>query len=350
MIGARTRARGARGSRLRAAAFLLGKYFGRAPRAEAREILLDLDGRRVPADVYRPAGARATAGTILCVHGMTALAHRDPRIIEVCRLLTISGCAIVAPRYDELAAFSTDRVTIERIEQTVAALVHDPDLAPPGGRVGVLSTSLSAGYCLIAARRPRTAGLVRALCLIGGIYSAEGIERLLLEQDENFFARDVVLLNFLHLATGARPGLERALRTALEDNSYARATPELPRVLEALPAEDRELFSRVRNDRELRRSYRERIRPALGEATAEVFDVETLRAPAVLVHGERDPVAPPSESRRLFEALERKGAEASLTVTPLLGHMEAVRLGPGLVPAMARLVGSFARFFREVTA
>jgi pimeloyl-ACP methyl ester carboxylesterase len=329
---------------------MLGKYFGRAPRAETREIFLDLDGRRITADVYRPVGARATAGTILFVHGMTAFAQRDPRIVDVCRHLTISGCAVVAPRYDEFATFSTDPATIGLIEQTIAALVRDPDLAPPGGRVGVFSTSFSAGYCLIAARRPETAALVRALCLIGGIYSAEGIERLLLDPHGDLFARQVVLLNYLHLATGARPGVARALRAALEDGSYARALPELPRVLEALPAEDRDLFSRLMTDHELRLSYRESIRPALAAATAELSDLETLDAPVVLVHGEQDPVMPSSESRRLFEALVRSGADARLDVTPLLGHSDVVRLGPEIVPAMARLLGSFGLFFREVTA
>jgi pimeloyl-ACP methyl ester carboxylesterase len=349
LIRARTGKRGARGSHLRAAAFALGKYFGRVPRTEAREIQLDLDGRRVPADVYRRVGARATAGTILFVHGATVYAHRDPRIVDVCRHLTVSGCAIVAPRYDELAAFSMDRSTIERIEQTIASIVRHPDLAPPGDRVGVFSTSISAGYCLVAARRPRTAPLVGALCLMGGLYSPDGLERLFLA-DEHPFARDLVLLNFLHLATGARPGVERALRAALEDDSFSRTMPELPRVLETLEAEDRALFARVRTDRELRLSSLEQIRPALAELMAEASELGTLTAPVVLVHGENDPIAPPSESRRLFEALERSGADARLDVTPLLGHMETVRLGPELVPAIARLVGSFARFFREVTA
>jgi len=338
-------------SYLRAAAFIVCAHLGLRLPLQTESTTLEIGGRSLGADVYRPSPALARQGTIVVVHGMTAHAQRDERIVGLCERLTLAGCVVVAPGYPEIAAFSTDAGIVDLLEQSLLAILADSSLVQPEGRLAVFSASFSALYVLMAACRPSLDGRTSSLCLIGGAYSAEAFATCLRQQDDNHFPRQVLLLNYLEHALGPHPHTVRALRAALEDNSFGRACPEFPQVFDELPEDERELYLRLREDQPFRKSVADRFIHKVEEIfDAHLVRFDALESSVVLLHGAEDEVLPASESARIYARLRQAKVGAWLEITPLIAHTTALRLTPALLPAVARLTSAFARFFRDAAS
>jgi acetyl esterase/lipase len=329
---------------LRSLAFISRMSFGPPPKAVDVQ-RTELGADRIPADIYRAAGGRSR-GTILSVHGMTLLGYRDPRIVKLCTVLSLSGHTIVNPHYAEIADLRVDLTSVDRVVDTIRAVTADPDLCPPSGRMGVLAHSFSAGLALSGMTRPEAEERVSVICTIGGAYNFDtALEAVLGRQDENHYPRRVLLWNFLHHSIGRRPGVERALRTALEDNGYKRQVPHLPQVLATLDPEDRELFLGLQNDPRVRLYHLERFRPMM-EPMARAMDLlEEVRLPVILVHGLHDTVVPASQARELYDRLRRRGVPVRLDISPILDHNRRY-LGLRMLAPAKRIVQTFAQFFR----
>ena len=331
----------------RAVAFGLCTQTGLRPPVSVEATTLDLGGRVLEADVYRPRW-QAPTSTVLFVHGMTARGHRDQRVVELCQMLPVFGCAVVAPHFKDIAAFSTDLTCAADVEASALALLRRPDLAP-SGRLGIFSASFSSLYCIIAALKPSLRGHVGSLCLVGGIYTLEAMRAVFFDPATDGFVRQVFLLNFLHLAMGPRPGLDAAFRAALEDLGLARSPPLLPSVLDALSPEDREDYRRLLADPDFLAASADNIVRYLDEGLQrELGGLGALGASVVLVHGAEDPLLHPADSRRMAALLAAAGVPHTLEVTPLVAHGERLHIGPALLPAAGRLLGAFARFFHDV--
>ncbi len=339
-------------STLRSAAFVAATQAGIDVPAEVTSIDLPIaEDRALRADVYRPRGSAETRGTVLMIHGMTALGYRDPRIVALCRRLTLFGCTIVTPQYDEIANFEIGTELVDLVEQSVHAVLRHPRTAPRQGKIGILTSSFSTVFALMASCRPSMDGLTSSLCLIAGIYSGDVLLEILRRQDANDYPRHALMYNYVEDSIGPRPQVVQALRVALEDNSYGRTTAELPGFLESIDAEDRALFHRLCNDAEFRGEHAERFIVPIRDGIIERLQrLGSLGASVVLLHGEEDEVHPASESIAIHARLQALGVRTSLEVSPLLGHNKALALRPSLVPAVARIVASFARFFRDVAA
>ncbi len=334
---------------VRSAAFIGCKHVGHLPGVNLATTTLDLGDRIIPADVYRPRRSARPRSTVVLVHGSTGHGHRDPRIIELARLMTLFDSTIVVPLYEEIAAFHVSPGCSTRVENTLSAMLRRPSLLPDHGRIAVFATSFSCIYGLAAAGRPSVADRIGALCLIGGVYTIDPPLRALEREDESTFGSDLVLFNYLEASIGPAPELKRAFQTALADNSFRREEPELPAVLASLSPESRGLFSRLRRDVDLRRSHGQRMRPALLELEQQAGDLASLRARVTLMHGAGDTLVPASETDKLRARLAGAGVAVHCEISPLIAHMEAIRLRPGMAAAAARLISSFARFFHEAS-
>jgi pimeloyl-ACP methyl ester carboxylesterase len=327
----------------RSLAFIWRMNYGPTPAVEISTTELGPD--RIQADIYRTPGSKSR-GVILSVHGMTLLGYRDPRIVRLCSMLSLSGHTIVSANYEEIADLRVDLASMDRLVDTIRAVTADPDLRPPSGRIGVLAHSFSAGLALAAIARPEAAERVSVFCSIGGAYEFDvAVESVMGRQDENHYPRHLVLLNFLHHSIGRRPGVQRALRAGLEDNGYQREEPHLPRILASLDSEDRELFLRLQDDPQFRLYHLERFRSMLGPINRAMGGCLEVRLPVILIHGLNDTVVPASQAREMYSRLRQCGVVVRLDISPLLDHNRP-QLGLRLMAPAVSMLRTFSMFFR----
>lgn len=335
----------------RAVRFILYSQLGAHPGVAEDTVELAAGDERLPALVYRPAGRRAR-GTILVVSGMSVHGHRDARLTAIGRAFASVGFVTVLPQYSDIENFRITAKTIDSIAATIRAVAGDP-LLGSDGKVSLFSPSFSAAMCIIAAARPDTTKLTAAVCSIGTFGNVDTVIRFLLErQDADEYGRMIVLRNFLHLSIGSNPGVEKALEICYLDNGFHRAEPELPAYLESLPAADRQVFTRLRNDPSFRVGHWERILNAGGKMRSLIDDLSvvhrlsSLRTPVALIHGADDSVIPPSESVMIYQELLRLGIPCRLVLTSLITHGDTA-IGIASLLELFRLARVFAFFLRN---
>lgn len=116
------------------------RLYGSAPAVETLSI--DVGGRRLAADLYRPASAR---GALLLVHGLSPAGARHPELVRLARLLARHGRLVLVPHFEGLAAF---RLSGREVDEVRAALRA---LAARSSSVGIIGFSFGAGPALLAA-------------------------------------------------------------------------------------------------------------------------------------------------------------------------------------------------------
>lgn len=112
------------------------------PRITTSEITIDVAGRPLRADVYRPATPRAG---IVLVHGLSRAGRRHPELVRLARLLAERGQLVLVPQLDGLAAF---RLSGTEVGEIRASADH---LARLTASIGIVGFSFGAGPALLAA-------------------------------------------------------------------------------------------------------------------------------------------------------------------------------------------------------
>jgi hypothetical protein len=107
------------------------------------EMSVEAGGRRVAADLYRPAAPGR--GALLLVHGLSRAGRRHPELVRLARLLARHRCLVLVPHFEAMAAF---RLSGREIVEVGAAI---DALRALGGPVGVVGFSFGAGPALLAA-------------------------------------------------------------------------------------------------------------------------------------------------------------------------------------------------------
>ena len=303
----------------------------------------------LPAMIFPPDRAQGEPETILVVHGMAFRGHQDPRMINYCRILSGLGFQVVAPHYEEIARLEITRKSIDRIAATIQAVTRDPSLCPRG-RLSFFSGSFSGGMCLAAAARSSNREKVNALLIAGSPARFDTTLRYLLGQEDiDEYGAMIIFKNYSRIYPGGGPELARAFELAALDLSFKPPPARLPAYLESLPPKKRELFSRIRNDREFRLNCMDRIlekRKNLQSELSAVELIDGIRAAVVLLHGEDDIVVPPQESALLYERLREMNADALLEITPLLSH-ERRRISLRALFRIWPLIKAFRHFFER---
>ena len=329
----------------------VGRFFvahGRSALRGPDQTLLTHDpatGWAQPMDLYHPPGP--ARGTIMSVHGMSLLGCRDPRIIRLHRAFAEAGFLVVAPDFPSIRDL---RIHAEQPLEVVRAMraLRAASWCTHPDALRVFSVSFSSALALRAAAHPDVAAAISSLCIMGGFATMEEVVAwLLCDPQADPYGRQLVLANTLELLG---PSHEAAgplllahakanflkLPVCLEGPAWSTATPDTREIVRALH-EDPDY--RVRCWQELH----PRLRP-LYDAFDPVRHLHEVRADLVLIHGENDPVIPPSQSLTLADAARRIGIRVHVVVTPLLSHGDPAPPSRMLrhVPALA---GAFGRFF-----
>lgn len=312
-----------------------------------REIVC-ADGKVYAADEYKPLGQNdLSLPTVLLLHGLSPLAHRDLRIVSLAKAIAAVGFRVVAPQVDDVKALKIRPDSVIDIADIIQAVAEEPSTRQR--RVAIFSASFTGGLALLAAGRAAALPYVSAACVIGTYACVTSTLRYLMSAESaDPYGRYVILKNFIQHSIGDDPEVVAALDAAIGDNFHAREAGDLQVVLRRLRPRARNLVTNLLENAASRRYHFSRIEAQL-KPIAEELDVirhvGRIRAPVFLLHGEDDRVIPATQSRLLHVAMRRAGRPATLVVSPLLGHSNA-RLSLSAAGDCLRLARSVAQYFR----
>ena len=266
------------------------------------ETSIDADGRRLAADLYRPAAPRA--GLVL-VHGLSPAGRRHPELVRLARLLARHDRLVLVPHFEGLAAFRLSGREVAEIRAALRAL------AARQRPIGVAGLSFGAGPALLAAADVPELTLAASF---GGYADLSQVIRYLTTGTHEFgdrrYTRPPEEYNrwklLALLVDFVRDDRDRRVLGVIASRKLADPGADT-RALEAdLGAAGRAVHALVLNRRE--EAVGALVAALPGEARAAMEQLSPLGAVArlrgrlVIAHGARDVSIPFTESLRLAEA------------------------------------------------
>jgi hypothetical protein len=298
-------------------------------------ISYERDGRRYDADLYQPEG-RPRAGVVF-VPGAVERGKDDPRVVAFANTLARAKFAVLVPDVVALRELRLLPDSATDVTDALAWLRERPDLAP-GGRIGVLTTSVAIGPAMLAMLDPASSD-VRFFLSIGGYYDLpstlaylttgryEAHEVTRRDAPHDYGKWIYALSNAPRLPDAAeRAAFERLARRKLADPN-ADVSAELAElgpgaraahafIVNTDPARSRELLEQLPPS----------LRADVDRLNLAARDLSRLQARFILVHGMDDDMIPYGESLGLAAALP-----ADRTRLFVLSGFQHVEMSPRLV-------------------
>ena len=309
--------------------------------------VIDYDGGRILADIYRPPDDGPHAGLILSM-GAPPLYLDDPRLVKLAEDLARAGLVVVVPfssRLDE------EMIEPEEIEALVGVYQHlERQAYVDAERVGYFGISVGGSLALLAAADSRIADRVDYVVSFGGYFdaldtfTAVGARRLVYDgREENWepdtHSVEVMALQFI--AELSDPGdqetlcrvfvVNRSGREALCDAALAVRRSVSAAELAELTSEGQIAYEFMTSGDLARSQELSSQLPASALARLEALSprgvIDELEAEIFIIHDRGDAFVPYVESRRLRDALAGR-EDVHFTEVSLFEHVEP-RLGGG---------------------
>ncbi len=295
-----------------------------APRAEAwlariarapgpEEIAIVLDGRRLQADLYRPASPR---GAILLVHGLSRAGRRHPELMRLARLLARGRTLVLVPQFEGLAAFRLSGREVDDIRSGVRYLTEIR-----AGPVAIAGFSFGAGPALLAAADLPSLRVVGSFggyaelrnvisFITTGVHFFGGQRYVRRQEEYNRWKLLSLLAGF------AQNGRDRGLLEAIADRKLTDPAAATTASEHRLGGEGRAMLALVLNRREeavapLLAGLPPRARAAI-DGLSPLAVVPRLPGRLLIAHGADDDSIPFTESLRLAEAAKGRARIAVL--------------------------------------
>ena len=287
------------------------------PDVVVEEVSIDAEGRRLGADLYRPAAPRAG---LLLVHGLSRAGRRHPELVRLARLLARHGRLVLVPHFEGLAAFRLSGREVAEIRAALRAV------AARQRPIGVAGLSFGAGPALIAAAEAPDLTLAASFGGYADLYQVirylttgahEFGERRYMRPPEEYNRWKLLAL----LVDFVRNDRERRLLDTIGARKLADPGADT-RALEAdLGAGGRAMLALVLNRREEAVGALLAALPAEARAAMEQLSplgaVARLHGRLVIAHGARDVSIPFTESLRLAAA---SGGRADAVILETFEH------------------------------
>ncbi|WP_139195515.1 hypothetical protein [Halomonas daqiaonensis] len=297
-----------------------------APRREGVEYVRR--GRAYRADVYHPLEPRR--GSLILVHGFTEQGRRDPRLVALARTLGRVGFRVMVPELDGLRDYSISTREVQAIVDAVHYATRTGSQAP--SHTALAAVSFAVGPTLIAAMDQEVASAVSFVVAVGGYYDMTDLLRYVTTgEDRGGSAREApppqrearwaVLMSQLHWLEDAQ---DRALLESIARRRLTDPESSVRDEARRLGPSGSALYELVTNEDPGRiEALIDKLPPALVKEL-EALDpsrqpLDRLHARLVLIHGPQDRVIPISHSRRLRDALPQ--GQARLFETQALQHV-----------------------------
>ena len=304
----------------------------------------------VPAQFYRPS-ENARGRTLLLIPGIHSMGINEPRLAALAHDLAAGGYLVMTMALPDLMAYSITTRSPDVIEDTVAWMARQPELAADG-KVGVVGISFAGGLSTSAAGRPSIKDKVAFILSFGGHGDMPRVMKYLATGEElpapgavthppHDYGVAVILYRLAEygvvpadqvqaLRDGVRTFL-LASQLTLVDMDQANATFQKARdMATTLPEPSRTYLTYV-NDRAVNKLGPVLV-PFLQQLGSDDPGLSPQRAappaaPVFLLHGDEDTVIPPAESVILGEALRSKGADVRVLLSHIITHAELDRAG-----------------------
>ncbi|MBM2851427.1 MAG: hypothetical protein HW418_4369 [Anaerolineales bacterium] len=299
----------------------------------------------VPAQFYRPDGTVRRAA--LLVPGVHSMGIAEPRLTALARDLAGSGIAVMTLALPDLMGYHITARSADVIEDAVAWVAAQPDLAPDG-RVGMVGISFAGGLSIVAAGRPAIRDRVAYVVSFGGHGDLGRVLRYL-ATGEAVQAPGVVTRPphdygvAVILYAGAdrvvppeqvaslREGIGTFLlasQLTLVNMDQANAMFQKARdMVKPLPEPSATYLTYV-NDRNVK-ALGPILVPHIGLDADPAASPERAplppSAPVFLLHGDDDTVIPSAESVVLGEYLRQKGVDVHVLLSQIITHAELDR-------------------------
>ena len=307
-------------------------------------------GAGVSVRLYWPSGGSGPWPTLLLCHGAVDAGPHDPRLIALARALARHGVFVACPELRSLSSFQVDPRDIQHLVDVTRWLERLPERGDE--RLSMVGISIGGSYCIVAASRREVREDVSAVLALGAY---ENLERLItswLVTPE----RDAPEL-YDPLVEGRR----RVLLGNLEGLVPAQDQDPIRRALLALlRGEDvrdeyagqlspagRRLLACARSTEPIDRGTAAAVLTPLSEdlrALSPGGDGNTPTACVFLLHGEEDPIVPPSEIAILEAELEEADTWVRSHVTGAFTHVGAGASGSFLQSwSLLRFLAAFLK-------
>jgi dienelactone hydrolase len=319
--------------------------------AIARDVTV-LPRQRVPvrqgeveAQLYRPQGT--VRRSVLLVPGVHSMGIAEPRLTALAHDLAGSGVAVMTMALPDLMAYQITARSADVIEDVVAWMAAQPELAPDG-RVGMIGISFAGGLSIVAAGRPAIRDKVAYVVSFGGHgdlgrvlhYLATG-EAVQAPGVKTIPPHDYGVAVILYAAADRMvpPGQVMPLRAGigtfllasqltLVDMKQANATFAKAREMVKELPEPSATYLKYVNERNVK-ALGPLLVPHLGLQADPAASPERASsvpsAPVFLLHGDEDTVIPAAESVVLGNYLRSKGVQVRVLLSPIITHAELDR-------------------------
>lgn len=299
----------------------------------------------VAAQFYRPDGA--VRRSVLLVPGIHSMGIAEPRLTALARDLAGSGVAVMAMALPDLMGYQVTARSADVIEDAVAWMAAQPDLAPDG-RVGMVGISFAGGLSIVAAGRPAIRDQVAYVVSFGGHGDLARVLRYLATGEaaqapgvtthppHDYGVAVIMYAGADRVVPAGQVGPLRegigtfllASQLTLVDIDQANAMFQKARdMVPSLPEPSATYLTYV-NDRNVT-ALGPILVPHLAQAGDPAASPERApsppSAPVFLLHGNADVVIPTAESVVLGEYLRQKGVDVHVLISQIITHAELDR-------------------------
>lgn len=304
----------------------------------------------VPAQFYRPS-KNARGRTLLLIPGIHSMGINEPRLAALANDLAAGGYLVMTLALPDLMAYSITVKSPDVIEDAVAWMAKQPELAADG-KVGIVGISFAGGLSTSAAGRPSIKDKVAFVLSFGGHADMPRVMNYLATGKElpapgavthppHDYGVAVILYRLAEygvvpadqvaqLREGVRTFL-LASQLTLVNMDQANATFQKARDMATTMPEPSRTYMTYVNDRAVNKLGPVLV-PFLQQLGSDDPGLSPQRAappsaPVFLLHGDEDTVIPPAESVILGESLRQKGANVRVLLSHIITHAELDRAG-----------------------
>ena len=304
----------------------------------------------VPAQFYHPS-TNARGRTLLLIPGIHSMGINEPRLAALAHDLAEGGYLVMTMALPDLMAYSITTKSPDVIEDTVAWMAKQPELAGDG-KVGIVGISFAGGLSTSAAGRPSIKDHVAFVLSFGGHGDMPRVMKYLATGEElpapgavthppHDYGVAVILYRLAEygvvpadqvatLREGVRTFL-LASQLTLVSMDQANATFQKARDMATTMPEPSRTYMNYVNDRAVSKLGPVLV-PFLQQLGSDDPGLSPQRAtpptaPVFLLHGDEDTVIPPAESVILGETLRSKGANVRVLLSHIITHAELDKAG-----------------------
>jgi pimeloyl-ACP methyl ester carboxylesterase len=286
-------------------------------------------------------------GTLIFIHGMSALGREDPRVVHLAEALAAVGYRVLIPDFPSIRALEIRREQPDEVLALLETLAKDRQLVP--GVFSLIAVSFSGVFALRAACNKRLAPRVCGLCLIGGYYDVGAVSSFLIRAKRaDPYGRLLVLRSYYREVRPQDEPFHQVLDRCISQNIEQKDSWSADQALDRSDPVEALVYRKLTDPVE-RESLDEKVIRAFAEGWRgyrSKLDFVYQDTPVFLIHGRDDRLIPSGESKRLARRLADQKIPAYLCITRFLSHGDsAIRLIQWL--ELFRLLRGFAWFFQS---